>query len=62
MKIPNKQEFQQIAFSHSSNADHENFMNLSKKCTAKSYSFLVNECTLASDNLLRYRKNILERI
>ena len=32
MKIPKKQEFQQIAFNHLSDID---FMNLYKKCTAK---------------------------
>ena len=37
-------------------------MNLYKKCTAKPYSFLVIDATLASDSVLRFRKNILERI
>ena len=37
-------------------------MNLYKKCTAKPYSFLVTDTTLASDNPLRFRKNLLERI
>ena len=39
MKIPNKRELQQIAFNHSSDIDFQDFMNLYKKCTAKSYSF-----------------------
>ena len=30
VKIPNKREFQQIAFNHPSNFDFENFMNLQK--------------------------------
>ena len=62
MKIPNKQELQQIAFNHSSDIDFKDFMNLYKKCTAKPYSFLVIDATLASDNPLRFRKNLLERI
>ena len=33
-----------------------------KKCTPKPYSFLVIDATLASDNSLRFRKNLLERI
>ena len=33
MKIPNKREFQQIAFNHSSDIDFRDFMNLYKKCT-----------------------------
>ena len=35
MKIPNKQELQQIAFNHSSDIDFQDFMNLYKKCTSK---------------------------
>ena len=37
-------------------------MNLYKKCTGKPYSFLVIDTALASDNPLRFRKNLLERI
>ena len=33
-------------------------MNLYKKCTAKPYSFLVIGTTLASDNYLRFRKDM----
>ena len=62
MKIPNKRELQQIAFNHSSDIDFQESMNLYKKCTAKPYSFLVIDTTLASDNSLRFRKNLLERI
>ena len=36
-------------------------MNLYKECTAKPYFFLVIDATLASDNLLSLRKNLLER-
>ena len=39
MKIPNKREFQQIAFNHSSDVDFQDFVNLKKKCNAKLYSF-----------------------
>ena len=35
-------------------------MNLYKKCTGKPYSFLVTDATLASDNPLRFRKNLSE--
>ena len=62
MKIPNKRELRQIAFNHSSDIDFQDFMNLHKKCTAKPYSFLVIDTPLASDNSLRLRKNLLERI
>ena len=33
-----------------------------KKCTEKSYSFLVIDATLLSDNPSHFRKNLLERI
>ena len=62
MKIPNKRELQQIAFNHSSDIDFQDFMNLYKKSTAKTYSCLVNDTTLASDNSLHFRKNLLETI
>ena len=55
MKIPSKREIQQIALNHSSHID---FMNIYKKCTAKLYSFLVNDTTLPSDDPLRFRKNL----
>ena len=51
-----------IAINHSSDIEFKNFMNLYKRCTAKVYSFLVLDATLALDNPLHFRKNILERI
>ena len=62
MKIPNKGELKLIAFNHSSDIDFRDFMNLYKKCTAKPYSFLAIVATFVSDNLLRFRKNLLARI
>ena len=62
MKITNKRKLQQIAYNHSSNIDFKDFINLYKKCTAKPYSFLVIDATLASDNPSHFRKNLLERI
>ena len=35
-------------------------MNLYKKCTTKTYSFLVIDTTLPLDNSSRFRKKILE--
>ena len=37
-------------------------MNLYKKCTIRPYSLLVIDTTLVSDNLLCFRKDLLERI
>ena len=62
MKILNKPEHQQNAINHSYDTDFKDFMKLYKKCTAKPYSFLVNDTTLPSDNPLRFRCNLLERI
>ena len=39
MKITNKREHQQIALNHSLDIDFKDFINIYKKCTAKSYSF-----------------------
>ena len=51
MKIPNKQELQQIAFNHSSDFDFRNFMNL-----------YITDAILASDIPSHFKLNLLERI
>ena len=58
MKIPNRRELQQIAINHSSDINTKDFINIYKKCTDKPYLFLVNDTTLASDDPLRFRKNL----
>ena len=58
MKILNKRELQQIALNHSSHIDFEDFIKIYKTCTSEPYSFIVNDATLASDNPLRFRKNL----
>ena len=62
MKIPNKQELQQIGFNHSSDIDFKRLYESVQKCTAKPYSLLVTDTTLASDNPLCFRNSILSRI
>ena len=62
MKIPNKQELQQIAVNHLSDIDLIDFMTLCKTCTTKPYSFLVNGTTFPSDIPLCFRHNVLERV
>ena len=57
-KIPNKRELQQIAINHSSDINTKDFANIYRKCTDEPYSFLVNDTTLASNNPLRFRKNL----
>ena len=57
-KIPNKRELWEVAINHSSDIKTEDFINIYRECTAEPYSFLVNDTTLASDNPLRFRKNL----
>ena len=59
-KIPNKRELQQIAINHSSDINTTDFINIYRECTAKPYSFLINDTTLASDNLLRFTEIIFK--
>ena len=54
-KIPNKRQLRQIAINHSSDISTKNFINIYRKCTAESYSFFVNDTTLAPENPLRFR-------
>ena len=61
MKISNEQEFYHISFSYSSGNVLKDFMNVYKKCTAKTYSFLIIDATVLSDNPLHFRKNVLQR-
>ena len=49
----------QITLNLSSDIDFKDFMKIYKKCTAESYSCLVYDTTLPSDDLLRFRKNLL---
>ena len=55
-KIPNKRDI--FARYHSSGMSTKDFANIHRKCTVEPYSFLVNDTTLASDNPLRFRKNL----
>ena len=54
-KIPNKRQLREIAINHSSDISTKNFINIYRKCTAESYSFFVNDTTLAPENPLRFR-------
>ena len=58
MKNPNKRELQEIVLNHSSDINSKDFIKIYKKCTAEPYSFLVNDATVASDNPLKFRKNL----
>ena len=58
-KIPNKRELLQIAYNLSSNIKFKDIVNPYKKCTAQPCSFLAIDASIASDNLSRFRKNLL---
>ena len=65
MKIPDKRKLQQIASNHSSDIEFKDFMKLYKDYTEehfhfwKTFSLLVNDVTLLSDNPLKFRNNPL---
>ena len=59
MKIPYKRELQQVASDHSPDTNFKDLMKLYKEYTKEPHSFLVNDTTLSSDNLLQFRKNLL---
>ena len=52
MKIPNRQELQQIAINHLSDIDFVESKRFYRKCTAEPYLFLVINITLSSSNPL----------
>ena len=61
-ELQTSERFNKWHFINSSNTDFQDYMSLYKKCTAKLCSVLVIDTTLASDNPLRFTKNILERV
>ena len=63
MKIQKKRDLQQISFNHSADIEFEDFINLTKNVTQRKTIFLfMIDTTLASNNPVCFRKNILERI
>ena len=62
MKIHNKRELENIAINHSADIDYKDFMKIYRKCTSESFSFLTIDTTLPADNLLRFRKNLLDSL
>ena len=57
MKISKKRELQEKASNHLSDIDFKYFMKIYKEYAKESYSFLVNDTTLSSDNPLILRNN-----
>ena len=59
MKIPNKRDLPQRTLNHSSDTEFKELMKVYKDYTKEPFSFLVNNTILASDNPLRFRRNLL---
>ena len=57
MKVPNKRKL--LALNSSADIEFKDFMKLLKHCTKESFSFLVNDMTLTSDNPFRFTTNFL---
>ena len=62
MKIQNKRELNQTGFCHSSYIVFDDFIKIYMKCTNEPDSFSVNDTTFLSNNLLRFRSYLIERI
>ena len=62
MKIQNKKELQQVASNHSFDINIKESIIIYKIFTVKPYFFLAINTSLASDNSLNLRCNLLERM
>ena len=59
MKIHKKRVLQNVTANHSADTDYKYFMRIYRNCTSEPYYFLTIDTTLPADNLLRFRKNLL---
>ena len=59
IEIPNKKELQQIAWNNSFGIDFKDVIKSYKDYTEESYSVLVSDTFLSSENLLQFMKNLL---
>ena len=60
MKIHKKRELQQIAINHSVDIDYKDFMKIYRKCLSDPFTFLTIDTTLPANDLLRFRKNLVD--
>ena len=60
MKIHNKRELQNIAINHSADIDYKDFLKIYRNFTKEPYSFLAINTTLPANDLMRFRKNVLD--
>ena len=60
MKINNKRELRNIADTHSTNIDYQDFIKIYRECTKEPYNFLTIDTTLPDSDPLRFRKNLFD--
>ena len=60
MKINNKKELPNIADTHSTNIDYQDFIKIYRECTKQPYNFLTIDTTLPDSDPLRFRKNLFD--
>ena len=60
MKIDNKRELRNIADTHSTNIDYQDFIKIYRECTKEPYNFLTIDTTLLDSDPLRFRKNLFD--
>ena len=60
MKINNKRELQNIADTHSTNIDYQDFIKIYRECTKQPYNFLTIDTTSPDSDPLRFRKNLFD--
>ena len=62
MKIHFKRELQNIATNYSADIDYKDFMKIYKKFTREPYSFWTIDTIVPAEDLLRFRKKILDSL
>ena len=59
MKVNNRKELQNIAISHSTDIDYQDFMKIYRECTKEPYNLLTINTTLPASNPLSLRRNLI---
>ena len=62
MKINNRKQLENIAINHSVDIDYKDFLKIYRQCTKEPFNFLTIDPTLPSNNLLRFRKKLLDTL
>ena len=60
MKINNKKELPNIADTHPTNIDYQDFIKIYRECTKQPYNFLAIDTTLPDSDPLRFRKYLFD--